>query len=383
MSGNPFNFGKPVKGKDFYNRKEEIERAIGFIKNLQCFSILGERRIGKTSLLEHVLSREVLEEHGVNPEKTVIVSLNMGSLYKVAKDVFIEALLKQLREHTQIGIESPDIFEVLEEYIKNLVSEGKRVIIALDEFEIVAHVLDEQLSHWLRSIFQTQNVMGITVSHKTVRYLEKSGGIASPLFNIFANLTLGLFSKEDSEYMIRKMFQRGGIGLKEEEISFLICLSGENPYFIQLVGYHYYEERKRKKGIDNQKFKNNMLYFTKDQFEWYWDNLDDVEKEFLLRSESTKDRTYYTLERKGYLMIENRKIKVFSDLFREFLHMKKKEMSREKGKNLMARIMSISALIMTIAISLSIFVESTTFILILLTLALLIPLFYLMRRWLK
>ena len=302
MSENPFNFGRPVKGKDFYNRKAEIERAIGFIKNLQSFSIIGERRIGKTSLLEHVLSREVLEKYGVDPEKTAIVFLNMGGLHKVAKEVFIEAVLKQLREHTQVRKESSDVFEVLEAYIENLVSGGKKVIVAFDEFEIIASMLDEQLSSWLRHIFQGSNVMAITASQTTIGKLAKLGGTASPIFNIFGNLTLGLFLKDDSEHMIREMFQRGGIDLKREEISFLADLSGGNPYFIQFIGYDYYEKRKRDKELIENEFRDEMLYSLRDIFEGYWNHLSEEEKEFLFKIETSRnDQIAYTLKRKGLL----------------------------------------------------------------------------------
>lgn len=328
MNKNPFIFSRPVRGRDFFNRKEEIYTAIGFIRSLQSFSVIGERRIGKTSFLQQILLEEVLKAHGIDPRKYIIIYLNIGSLPVITKEIFIKAIIERIKEQTQIEAEPESVFEKLETYVGKLASNDKNLIIALDEFEITTSILNFHFSYWLRSIFERLNVMAITASRNTVAEITNDG-MASPLFNIFGNLFLGLFTREETEMMISEMFLRGKEELDKEEISFLADLSGGNPYLVQLLGYHYYEERKKKGKIVYCEFENKMLYHLKDQFENYWNHLTKNEKDFLINPKSMNLPVEHILRRKGFLIKENGKLKVFSRLFEKFLNIKKEKMKKK------------------------------------------------------
>jgi hypothetical protein len=325
MHQNPFIFGKPVEKDNFYNRKEELEAAAGFLKRLQSFSVVGERRIGKTSFLEYVLSEDVLQSYGIDPEIHVSAYLSLSGLYGISKESLVSSIVKKIMEQTQVEVDSPNVFDTLKTQIKKLSLNDKNLIIALDEFEVIASILDSDFSHWLRFIFQEQNVVAITSSKTTVRELEISGGIASPLFNIFGNIFLRLFLRKETEDMIKKMFHKGGIELEEEEVTFLANLSGGNPYFIQLIGYYYYEKKTKNIKIIPEKFKKSMTPHTNDQFESYWKHLTKEEKKFLVQVESFQDdRVSAILERKGILSWKEGKWEIFSPLFKEFVNSKAK-----------------------------------------------------------
>ncbi len=331
MNNNPFEFGRPVKGKDFYNRREEIETAIGFIKNLQCFSVVGERRIGKTSFLQHLLSEEVFREHAIDPRDYILIYINVGSLHEITKNTFIETIIKKIREKFPVKIEHKDIFEELVTYMEKIAFEGKNLVLAFDEFECIAPILDSSsFSHWLRFIFLSSHVMAITASRTTIGELEKCGDSASPLSNVFGNLFLGLFRRTETENMIKELFEKGGIGLDEQEIAFLADLSGGNPYFIQLIGFHYYEEKRRIQlgNVDRINFTNQMIIQTNNQFESYWKHLENGEKGILMDvsmlNELKKSDHFIEqiLRRKGFTFTENGEIKIFSPLFYEFIQRK-------------------------------------------------------------
>jgi hypothetical protein len=265
MSRNPFNFSRPARCEDFYNREKEIDLASGFLRELQSFSIIGEGRIGRTSFLTHILSRTTIEKQGMDSEKYFLIHFTKGSPHQITKDALVESLVKKIEEQIQYEIEAKDVFEKLLVYMDRLISDDKKIVIAFDDFEILEPVLDAHFSHWLRSIFQKQNVMAITAGQKTVKELEKRGAKTSPLYNIFANLKLGLFPRTETEKMIQDMFLKGGMELTEEEISFLADLSGGYPSLIQLVGHYYYREKKAKVEINHAKFKGRMLYYIKNQ----------------------------------------------------------------------------------------------------------------------
>jgi len=331
MSENPFIFGRPVSKENFYNRKEEVMAATGFLKKLQSFSVLGERRIGKTSFLQHILSQDVLRKYGIDPEIHIVINFNMSSLHEVTRDEFIGDIVERIEEQTQIEVETENVFDTLKAYIKKLDLNGKNLIIALDEFEVIAPILNDSFSNWLRFIFQEQNVMAITASRETILGLEESGGKGSPLYNIFTNLRLGLFSLTETRNMIAKMFRKGGIELEEEEVIFLADLSGGNPYFIQLIGHYYYEKKRKDKKVILSKFRDEMLDHAKDQFRGYWKHLTEEEKKSLFHLESSKnDQISHNLKLRGFFIEKDQKLKVFSPLFHEFIKMKIHRPQREE-----------------------------------------------------
>jgi len=322
MNENPFIFGSPVSRENFYNRKEEIEAAMGFLKKMQSFSVVGERRIGKTSFLKHILSKESLQRYGINPENHVVVCFSLSSLHEISKKSLISAIIEKIAVSIQIETDSANVFDEFKAHIRSLALNGKNLIVALDEFDVIVPILDDSFSHWLRFIFQKENVAAaITVSQTTVRELESSGGVASPLFNIFSNIFLGLFKQSVTENMITDMFQKGGMNLEEEEIAFLLLLSGGNPYFIQFLGHHYYEEKRKNRKVVSEEFRKNMLLYMNDQFESYWKHLTREEKKFLDRRENSKnDQISSILERKGFVFSKKGKFKIFSLLFQEFIN---------------------------------------------------------------
>lgn len=330
----PSSVGKSPKREEFYNREEEIDMAIKFLRKLQCFSIIGENGMGRTSFLTHILSREILEKHGIDPERHVIIYLDISGLYEPTKDTFIKTIAENIEKQTGTKIKSVDISDKLKILIENLASNDKNLIIALDEFERIAPFLDDQLSPWLRHVFQRPNVVAITASQKTIRELEKSGGSASPLYNIFSKLSLGLISREETESIIYEMFQKEGIKLKKKEISFLSNLSGGNPHIIKLSILHYDEK------MTKNEFKKKIFDQVKDLFEGYWEHLNEEEREFLSHMKSTKDdSTGYNLETRGFIIKKNAKYKIFSPLFEKFVNIKARH-PKEK-ENLIFTVLSM------------------------------------------
>jgi len=328
MNRNPFCFDRPALGEDFYDRKGKIEEAVGLIKKPHCFSIIGEEGIGKTSFLKRIISKEVLETYGIDLEQYILVYFNIGKLHRVTEEKFVEAIYRKLSEYCDSEIESKDLFEEFTHLLDRLTSDGKKVVIALDEFENAKSILGGDFSHWLRNAFQKQNVMAITASHRTVAELEEPQSKWSPLFNIFINLSLGFFKEEESQKMITEMFGKRGLSLSTEEISFLKELSGGNPYLIQLLGNYFYKKKKKETEIDFQRFKNEMLYRAKDHFEWCWNSLRDEERrciEKVRKGDCDFDsQVENKMKERGYLVEKDNKLYLFSELFLLFVDEKMK-----------------------------------------------------------
>ncbi len=76
MKKNPFIYYEPVKGDDFYNREEiikKIERITFRSKSQGNVWLVGERQVGKTSLLQKIYhlyldNNPEIELYGTNKE---------------------------------------------------------------------------------------------------------------------------------------------------------------------------------------------------------------------------------------------------------------------------------------------------------------------------
>ncbi|MBU7015450.1 MAG: ATP-binding protein [Theionarchaea archaeon] len=378
MSENPFNFTRPAQGDNFYNRKEETKRAFGFIRSSQSFSIIGERRIGKTSFLQYILSEGAFKKNDADFREWIIVHLSLGSLFEVSKETLVQTIIKNIEEKIKIGTKSGNVFGELNQCMRELALKEKKIIIALDEFEIAENILDYHFSYWLRSVLEHPNLLAITSSRTTVAEISPNGK-ASPLFNIFGNLFLDLFSEKEARRMISDLFSRENKNIEQEEISYLTELSGGNPYFIQFLGFNYYEEKKREKKVDQIEFQSKMFGLLKSQFASYWKSLDEKERDFLANPKGTNNPTGHILKRKGFLIEEKGKWKVFSPLFEKFLQSEKEEIMRKKYP--FAKIMSLSALLMSIFLSLSFFVDVDVILATMIIIAIItIPVYYLRGR---
>jgi len=68
--GNPFICGGPVPPSHFIGREREVQIVFDQITShaLGSIAICGDRRIGKTSLLQYVCHPDILQEWGPTPK---------------------------------------------------------------------------------------------------------------------------------------------------------------------------------------------------------------------------------------------------------------------------------------------------------------------------
>lgn len=55
--------GSPARGKDFYQRKREVEKIISSLSNGNNIQITAPRRVGKTSILWYLLDNDFTNRH--------------------------------------------------------------------------------------------------------------------------------------------------------------------------------------------------------------------------------------------------------------------------------------------------------------------------------
>jgi len=110
---NPFIVGPPIKDPHFFvGRKDELNEIINFIDGVQPTSvnIVGERRIGKTSLLYHL--EQTWAERVKDPNRFILICVSMQKNEVCKKKGFFTEITRELLNKPRVG-NSPDLADAL------------------------------------------------------------------------------------------------------------------------------------------------------------------------------------------------------------------------------------------------------------------------------
>src|SRR5258706_10457500 len=62
----------------------------------QCRAIVGERKMGKSSLLTHIAQTATLQKHGLQPEQFIFVYIDLEGMASIQRDEFWPEVLDQI-----------------------------------------------------------------------------------------------------------------------------------------------------------------------------------------------------------------------------------------------------------------------------------------------
>ncbi len=204
---NPFNYGNPIDDPArFFGRRREIEQIFSRLRNpaFESTSIVGERRMGKTSLLKYVSHPDVFTKYGMDPESHCFCYINL----QLATDTEgVSQLHQQILRRLEEAIRDEDVKERIRELLESgsidsydldalfdlVDDQGRHVVLLLDEFEHLAQneSIGPEFYYGLRSLAIHHNLAYLTASRRDLVDLSRTDDIrSSPFFNIFANVWL-------------------------------------------------------------------------------------------------------------------------------------------------------------------------------------------------
>jgi hypothetical protein len=297
---NPFTFGNPIKEPQrFIGRKAEVRQIVNRLLSSahESTSIIGERRIGKTSLLHYVSRPEVSVGLGLTPDRFCLVYVDFQGLTDITPIRFWQRVLKMMSraccdENLRPTIEQLseqsafDLFD-LEDLFQTTMDRGITVVLLMDEFEYVTENVNFKTDFFggLRALAIHHGLALIPATRRELVDLCHSDEIkGSPFFNIFANVVLRPFSRQDVDDMLVRYTQTNNYALTPQERDFVWNLGGGHPYLAQ-VAAHYLLEAKA------QSMKSEALVpFTTSNFEeqagphylYLWSHCTESEKITLL-----------------------------------------------------------------------------------------------------
>ena len=360
MITNPFTYGNPISAPDrFFGRKHEVEQVYSRLRNpeFESSSIVGERRIGKTSLLNFIAHPSMIKTWGLDPKQYMFICVDLQMMdqtinpshfwQRVLKEVGekisdarLKTMLDEARKRETIdNYVLTDVFDVVDE-------QRLRIVLLLDEFENVTTNSNFGTDFFggLRSLAIHHNLALVTASRRELVELCHSEAVrSSPFFNIFANINLRALIEDEAKELISKSLQGTDISFNGGERSHIFHIAGYHPYFLQ-VACHFLFEAYARRMDDGARRAFTLKEFREEaapHFAYYWHQSDDSEKivltalallekrekirkrafrvDTLKELYSRSELTLAELEKRGLLLQRNDTFTLFSSVFGKWI----------------------------------------------------------------
>ena len=297
MANNPFTYGNPISDpRRFFGREHEIELIFSRLRNaeFESSSLVGERRIGKTSLLNYLADIDVRRRYDLLSGTHMFVYVDLQimnqevtpvrlwqrllrQMGRVCQDSTVHQAIDEIRQQDIIdNFALADLFDIIDE-------KNQFVVFLLDEFEKVTvnPNFGTDFFYGLRSLAIQHHLALVTSSRRELIELCHSDAIrSSPFFNIFANINLGLFTEAEARDLVDTSLAGTGVEFSESIIQMIFRVAGFHPYFLQVGCHHAFESYRRPMSeIERAQLVAGKLYQeAAPHLANYWHTSDEHEK---------------------------------------------------------------------------------------------------------
>lgn len=341
---NPFFHRGPIRSpRYFWGRNSETERTSFLVSRAQCVSIVGARRIGKTSLLyqfERILSM-VQQNSDVDPRVCIVFfgcegwsGQNREALYALFWNT-IRAAMKNngldpsdyLKAHQDA---SPLTYRAFNNEIRRIAEKGVRLVLVFDEFEALSFNphLDAGFFSGLRALSTNYQVTFVTSSQRSLGLLTfaEPSALSSPFFNIFSQVNLRPFTSAEAAEMLLHFVSMGEIAFDDALLSFVLSLAGPHPFFLQVAGFYAYERSVENggswTGADYAWLRREFIAQSNPHWRYCWHHLSSAQRQALAfhnDAEPPSDSNLRTLIDLGLLIEQDGQYSVLSSALAEFI----------------------------------------------------------------
>jgi hypothetical protein len=242
---NPFHWrGTVTEAEAFVGREKEMARIFARLRTLGCVSVVGERRIGKSSLAYQASGRAA-KELGAEA-RAVYVDMLSAKHHRLAG--LLGAILEGLGAEAGEGKagSAAEQLAAFEGAMRGLRSEGRLPVVFLDEFEALGsraeQLGDDLLESW-RSLGNDGQMAFVTTSARTLDEVTQESGLTSSFYNIFAQVRLEEFTEEEGRAFVRRAVRVGGLEAGDDV--FIGRVGGQHPLRLQVAAWHLFEARQK------------------------------------------------------------------------------------------------------------------------------------------
>lgn len=288
MKRNPYLNRSMIRSVDqFYGRQRELERLMARIgaPTPQSVSIVGERRVGKSSLLWHLAQEEIYRRYLDTPNQYLFLLLDLQGQQHLDEQGFCRIFGQHLINAAGSRLKLPmgSDFSGVERMVQTLEQAGLRLICLFDEFESIPRnpVFGAEFFGFLRSLANVHPVAFITSSRRDLQSLCHTCQIAeSPFFNIFSQVRLGPFVESEALELIRVPSSEAGRPL-ETHTAELLRLGGRLPLFLQLACSTVFEHlaEQESQTLDLDLVEHRFAQEADSHFRYLWEHFTAEERE--------------------------------------------------------------------------------------------------------
>jgi hypothetical protein len=335
-SRNPYLSRTMIKNRDrFFGRHQEVRRIFSRLNASPpgSMSVVGDRKIGKSSLLNYIYMRQTREAHLDDPDRMVMVFLDFQEEKDMSIDTFVRTLLgiAAIELRGRVAVEDcAHSLDGIKDFVQRLSTAGYRLAILLDEFDAITTNRNFGLEFFsfLRFLANHYDVAYLTSSARDLQILCHTKEISdSPFFNIFSNLRLSVFQPQEAAELIRVPSEAAGRPLEPYQQQ-IIEMAGYFPFFLQMACSHtleWMEEHPPRTPPDFAVIRQRFYDEAKLHYRYIWDGFDVHERSAVVRVAQHKSipdalrHVLAELEGKHYIEAAGAGSRLFATTFEDFV----------------------------------------------------------------
>ena len=278
VTENPFVYGEVVPPAAFVDRVLELDRLVRDLGAGQKVFLISPRRYGKSSLIRRALA--IVRRRGV---LTVDVTVSSFSSYVAFLEGYARALLAaearwerarswlreairsataEVRYTPDATLQSPgsgtvsvsfpgvrterDVARLAEDVFalpgRLAQARGRRIVVALDEFQAIGAFNGGAVEHALRAAVQQQRSVGYVFAGSEPTLMERMLGPKRPFYKAGPVMRLDRIPADEFADFIDARFKRSGMKPEEGLGAAIVELAGNLPYDVQRLAHETWDE---------------------------------------------------------------------------------------------------------------------------------------------
>jgi hypothetical protein len=286
---NPYQYTTAVRTCEmFFGRIHILRQIYSAIDSKQSVSLVGSRRIGKSSILNCMLLTEIQMRFEFDFSRYIFVYLNMAEFRFSNCRSFFQQVSKQILDEARKVMEDLEMEpEGEQEDFAELLSEIKarrfHLVLLMDSFDNLARneKFDADFFSFLRS--QWNKVSYVTASREQLSKVCHQQIQDSPFWNIFSQCPVGMLSPEEAFQMVTEPAARVGLPFTEGETHWLLTNAGNHPFFLHSACRILFDQKcaQNVTAVNLRSQEQKVYDSLLDDFEAVWRHLEQKQQEML------------------------------------------------------------------------------------------------------
>lgn len=327
LLNNPFTYRSTIFDCEaFFGRRRELRDLYTRVLAGQSVSLVGERRMGKSSLMRAMAFDTQRAAFGV-PANYRFAFVDLQLISGATEGDFLDYLGSVLAE--QLGVDSgPPSRGTITRLAGEARSRNVQLVISMDEFDELTKnkQIPPQMYSFLRALASEYRI-AFTIASKegSIEPIVESAEIGSSFLNIFGTIHVGPLEPRDAREAVQVPSERAGLSFSEEEIGWVLALGGHQAFFLQVAAYYLFMLKQSEMAAiaRREALERDFAADAAPHLQYIYTNLEDAERNALAdwyRQIRPLDQSLLgILTRKGVVCTDDGAPRVFSTAFAALL----------------------------------------------------------------